>query len=64
MASKTAVVLGVGVLQGLGTAVALRFAREGYTAVVAGRTEASLKTVVEARVRRADWPGVEMLERR
>ena len=47
MTSKTAVVLGVGALQGLGAAVAIRFAREGYTAVVAGRTEANLKAVVE-----------------
>src|SRR5260221_10460013 len=46
-ANKVAVVLGVGALQGLGAAVAIRFAREGYTAVVAGRTEASLKAVVE-----------------
>lgn len=44
--TKTAVVLGVGELKGLGAAVALRFAHEGYTVVVAGRTRAQLDKVV------------------
>ena len=44
--NKVAVVLGVGAAQGLGAAIALRFAREGYTAVVAGRTGKSLDAVV------------------
>jgi NAD(P)-dependent dehydrogenase (short-subunit alcohol dehydrogenase family) len=41
-------VLGVGEVQGLGAAVAMRFAREGLTAVVAGRTQAQLDKVVAA----------------
>lgn len=45
--SRVAVVIGVGAVQGLGAAVALRFAREGYRTVVAGRTEAQLGRVVE-----------------
>ncbi len=44
--SKVAVVLGVGAAQGLGAAVAKRFARQGYAAVVAGRTAANLDAVV------------------
>jgi NAD(P)-dependent dehydrogenase (short-subunit alcohol dehydrogenase family) len=44
---KVAVVIGVGALQGLGAAVAIRFAREGYTAVVAGRTAGNLDAVVQ-----------------
>ena len=44
--SKVAVVLGVGAAQGLGAAVATRFAREGYAAVVAGRTAGNLDAVV------------------
>jgi NAD(P)-dependent dehydrogenase (short-subunit alcohol dehydrogenase family) len=45
--NKVAVVLGVGAVQGVGAAVALRFAREGYTAVVAGRTGKNLDIVVQ-----------------
>jgi len=45
--NKVAVVLGVGSVQGVGAAVALRFAREGYTAVVAGRTGKNLDIVVQ-----------------
>ena len=45
--NKVAVVLGVGAVEGLGTAVALRFAREGYTVVVAGRTGKNLDIVVQ-----------------
>ena len=44
--SKVAVVLGVGAAQGLGAAVAMRFARQGYAAVVAGRTGSNLDAVV------------------
>ena len=44
--SKVAVVLGVGATQGLGAAVAMRFARQGYAAVVAGRTGSNLDAVV------------------
>ena len=44
--SKVAVVLGVGAAQGLGAAVAMRFARQGYAAVVAGRTGGNLDAVV------------------
>jgi len=45
---KTVVVLGVGEVKGLGAAVAMRFARAGYTAVVAGRTQSQLDKVVGA----------------
>lgn len=45
--NKVAVVLGVGAVQGVGAAVALRFAREGYTAVVAGRTGKNLDVVAQ-----------------
>ena len=44
--SKVVVVLGVGAAQGLGAAVAMRFARQGYAAVVAGRTGSNLDAVV------------------
>ncbi len=44
--NKVVVVLGVGAAQGLGATVALRFARQGYIAVVAGRTGKNLETVV------------------
>lgn len=44
--NKVVVVLGVGAAQGLGATVARRFAREGYVAVVAGRTGNNLDTVV------------------
>ncbi len=45
---KVSVVLGVGELKGLGAAVAMRFAREGFTTVVAGRTQAQLDKVASA----------------
>jgi NAD(P)-dependent dehydrogenase (short-subunit alcohol dehydrogenase family) len=45
---KVAVVVGVGALQGLGAALASRFAREGLHTFVAGRTEERLGAVVEA----------------
>ena len=44
--NRVAVVLGVGAAQGLGATVATRFAREGYIAVVAGRTGNNLDIVV------------------
>ncbi len=50
--NRIAIVLGVGELRGLGAALALRFAREGFTAVVAGRTQAQLDKVV-ATIRQA-----------
>lgn len=40
-------VVGVGASAGLGAAVARRFAREGFTAVVSGRTAARLESVAE-----------------
>jgi len=46
--SKIAVIIGVGAQQGLGAKLAVRFAREGFTAVVSGRTQTQLDKVVEA----------------
>lgn len=48
MTSPTAVVVGVGVEQGVGGAVSKRFAAEGYHVLVAGRTEAKIAQVVAA----------------
>jgi len=45
--NKVAVVLGVGPVAGLGTALAMRFAREGYVTVAAGRTGKNLDAVVQ-----------------
>tara|TARA_B100001029_G_scaffold131289_1_gene110177 strand:+ start:710 stop:1432 length:723 start_codon:yes stop_codon:yes gene_type:complete len=42
-----AVIVGVGAINGLGAAIARRFAREKYTVVVAGRTSEKLKLVSE-----------------
>ncbi len=42
-----ALVVGVGPLEGLGAAVCLKFAQEGLTVHVAGRTEEALQKVVE-----------------
>jgi NAD(P)-dependent dehydrogenase (short-subunit alcohol dehydrogenase family) len=42
---RTAIVLGVGASQGLGGALARRFAREGLHVLLAGRTAAKLETV-------------------
>jgi NAD(P)-dependent dehydrogenase (short-subunit alcohol dehydrogenase family) len=42
----TAIVAGVGSEQGLGAALARRFAREGYRVIVSGRTEEKLARVV------------------
>jgi NAD(P)-dependent dehydrogenase (short-subunit alcohol dehydrogenase family) len=41
-----AIVVGVGSEQGLGAALSRRFAREGYSVIVSGRTEAKLVRVV------------------
>lgn len=41
-----AIIIGVGAEQGLGAAVARRFAREGHRVLVAGRTRAKLEAVV------------------
>jgi NAD(P)-dependent dehydrogenase (short-subunit alcohol dehydrogenase family) len=52
LSAETAIVVGVGASEGLGAALARRFAREGLRVIVAGRTPARLKTVV-AQIRRA-----------
>ena len=46
--SKTAVVIGVGPLNGLGGQLCLRFADKGLHVLVAGRTQASLDAIVTA----------------
>jgi len=46
--SKTAVVIGVGPLNGLGGQLCRRFAQTGHHVLVAGRTQASLQTVADA----------------
>tara|TARA_R110000787_G_scaffold12074_21_gene39293 strand:- start:1313 stop:2056 length:744 start_codon:yes stop_codon:yes gene_type:complete len=48
MTQATAVVFGVGDVNGVGGAACLRFAREGYHVLVAGRTPAKIEKVVEA----------------
>lgn len=45
---KTAIVSGVGPLEGLGAQLCVRFARLGLHVVVAGRTQAKLDAVVDA----------------
>ena len=45
---RSSLVVGVGPVEGLGAALAMRFAREGLHSYVAGRTESDLKKVVEA----------------
>jgi NAD(P)-dependent dehydrogenase (short-subunit alcohol dehydrogenase family) len=45
---RTAMVVGVGSEQGLGAAIARRFAVEGRRVVVSGRTEAKIAQVVRA----------------
>ena len=42
-----AVVVGVGAVNGLGAAIARRFAREDYTVVIAGRTNEKLELVAK-----------------
>jgi NAD(P)-dependent dehydrogenase (short-subunit alcohol dehydrogenase family) len=49
---RTAIVVGVGSEQGLGAALARRFASEGYLVIVSGRTEAKIAKVVRAIVER------------
>ena len=46
MTQPTAVVVGVGAEQGVGAAVARRFAKEGHHVLVAGRTPAKIEQVV------------------
>ena len=48
MAAGSALVIGVGAEAGLGAQLAHRFAREGFRVLVAGRTEARLKSVATA----------------
>lgn len=48
MAQPTAIVFGVGGLNGIGGAVCRRFAREGYHVIAAGRTAAKVEAVVAA----------------
>jgi NAD(P)-dependent dehydrogenase (short-subunit alcohol dehydrogenase family) len=45
---RTAIVVGVGSEQGLGAAIARRFASEGQRVIVSGRTEAKIAQVVRA----------------
>ena len=47
-AAKTAVVLGVGALDGLGGQLAMCFGTRGHTVFVGGRTQASLDSVADA----------------
>ena len=47
-AAKTAVVLGVGALDGLGGQLAMYFGTRGHTVFVGGRTQKSLDNVVDA----------------
>jgi NAD(P)-dependent dehydrogenase (short-subunit alcohol dehydrogenase family) len=49
---RTAIVVGVGSEQGLGAALARRFASEGHWVIVSGRTEAKVAKVVRAIVGR------------
>jgi NAD(P)-dependent dehydrogenase (short-subunit alcohol dehydrogenase family) len=49
---RTAIVVGVGSEQGLGAALARRFAGEGHRVIVSGRTEAKIAQVVRAIVDR------------
>ncbi|MEM7253630.1 MAG: SDR family NAD(P)-dependent oxidoreductase [Pseudomonadota bacterium] len=48
MTQKTAAVLGVGPTNGLGAAIAKRFAENGHHVFIGGRTEAQLNEVAEA----------------
>ena len=53
MAQKPkALILGVGAERGIGGAASLRFAKEGYHVLVAGRTAAKIDKVVDS-IRRA-----------
>lgn len=46
MSKGSALILGVGAYKGLGAAIARRFAIEGLSVLIVGRTEAKLKTTV------------------
>ncbi|RYF60470.1 MAG: SDR family NAD(P)-dependent oxidoreductase [Comamonadaceae bacterium] len=46
MTQPTAIVFGAGAARGIGSAVARRFAREGYHVIVTGRTQAKIEQVV------------------
>lgn len=48
MASELALVIGVGAEEGVGAAVARRFAREGFHVLVCGRTKGNLERVAES----------------
>lgn len=48
MASKTAIIIGVGPLEGLGARLCIHAARQGLHVVPAGRTEDRLRAVAEA----------------
>ena len=50
---KTAIVSGVGPLEGLGAQLCVRFARLGLHVLVAGRTQVKLDAVVDAIVCRS-----------
>jgi NAD(P)-dependent dehydrogenase (short-subunit alcohol dehydrogenase family) len=59
MLEKSAVVLGVGASQGLGAAIARRFAQEGFRIIVMGRSAPKLNaTLVELRARGANAEAV------
>jgi len=47
MANKTAVIIGVGPIEGLGAQLCIHAAREGLHVVVAGRTETRLRAVAD-----------------
>ncbi|MEX2488745.1 MAG: SDR family NAD(P)-dependent oxidoreductase [Pseudomonadales bacterium] len=48
MSSKTAVVIGVGPVEGLGAQLCIHAARQGLHVIVAGRTESKLRAVADA----------------
>lgn len=48
MASKTAVIIGVGPIEGLGAQLCIHAARQGLHVVIAGRTESKLRAVADA----------------
>jgi NAD(P)-dependent dehydrogenase (short-subunit alcohol dehydrogenase family) len=59
MSDRSAVVLGVGAVRGLGAAVARRFAREGFRVTVMGRAAEKLEaTLADLRAAGADAEGV------
>ena len=54
---KTAIVSGVGPLEGLGAQLCVRFARLGLHVLVAGRTQVKLDAVVDAIAGAGGVPG-------